>query len=312
MVPELGVMRAYFGPVQKATGGVTVFDAERDGRFDPAGAPPGWIGLGSITDLKRTAATKYTALRAGTREQTEVQVRVDPDAKVSLQFREWGKLQLALASGSQHMNLLLTAKNGAPAGSGGVPLAAVYVLAGSTAQVLQMAAGDAAGLSVGDVLAVDVDYAQQTGYVGTGIPCAYVAAGDGIARDGNFVRRMTFNVAKVAAVNGGAVTLEEALAGGAPAVGAGVQKVAGYVDREGGSYFQEWSGLFVADGAQGDRVCFYYPRLQAMAGAEETTHEGMQTGLAATFRALPTVDGNDGETVLCYRSYLPGSGARVY
>ena len=47
---------------------------------------------------------------------------------------------------------------------------------------------------------------------------------------------------KVAGVNGGAVTLDEALAGGIPVVGAGVQKITGFVDREGGSYFQEWSG----------------------------------------------------------------------
>ena len=69
------------------------------------------------------------------------------------------------------------------------------------------------------------------------------------------------------------------------------------------------------DGVQGDRLSFYYPRLQAMAAAEETAHsvgtvEIAQVGLAASFRALPTVDGNDGETVLCYRSYLPARGRR--
>ena len=114
-------------------------------------------------------ATKFTALRAGAREQTELQVRVDPEVDVKFQFREWGKLQMALASGSQHMNLLATAKNGVPMGSGGIPLPAVQLLPGTTAQVLMLAAGDAAGFSVGDLVAVDVDYTQQTGYVGTGI-----------------------------------------------------------------------------------------------------------------------------------------------
>jgi len=29
--------------------------------------------------------------------------------------------------------------------------------------------------------------------------------------------------------------------------------------------------------------------------------------LAGAFRALPVKDANDGETVLCFRSYLPGA-----
>jgi len=34
--------------------------------------------------------------------------------------------------------------------------------------------------------------------------------------------------------------------------------------------------------------------------------------LQASFTALPTVDGNDGAVVLCYRSYFPASGAEIY
>jgi hypothetical protein len=41
------------------------------------------------------------------------------------------------------------------------------------------------------------------------------------------------------------------------------------VDREGGSFYQEWSALFVMQGSQGERIFFHYPRLQTMAGAEE-------------------------------------------
>jgi hypothetical protein len=59
-------------------------------------------------------------------------------------------------------------------------------------------------------------------------------------------------------------------------------------------------------------MCFYYPRLQAMSGAGEAAHvlspELEQVGLMAQFRALPVADATDGETVLCYRSYLPAGG----
>jgi len=33
--------------------------------------------------------------------------------------------------------------------------------------------------------------------------------------------------------------------------------------------------------------------------------------LAGTFRALPVKDANDGETVLCFRSYLPAAQRTV-
>jgi len=90
-----------------------------------------------------------------------------------------------------------------------------------------------------------------------------------------------------------------------------VSPLAGFVDREGGSFFQEWSGLFVMQGEQGDRVIYHYPRLQAMQGSAESIEALAgpleQVRLAAAFRALPVKDANDGEMVLCFRSYLPGA-----
>ena len=44
----------------------------------------------------------------------------------------------------------------------------------------------------------------------------------------------------------------------------------GFVDREGGSFYHEWSALFVMQGSQGDRIFFHYPRLQSLVGAEES------------------------------------------
>jgi len=70
--------------------------------------------------------------------------------------------------------------------------------------------------------------------------------------------------------------------------------------------------LFVLEGEQGDRIVFHYPRLQAMAGAAEKDEALKTSGLervrlAGSFRALPVVDANDGELIVCFRSYLPGA-----
>jgi len=94
-----------------------------------------------------------------------------------------------------------------------------------------------------------------------------------------------------------------------------VQKVMAFVDREGSSFFQEWSGLFIVAPDSGGRSCFYYPRLQPAAGAAETKQAFaaplFSHQLHVTLRALPTTDANDNETVLCYRSYFPAATAAV-
>ena len=107
--------------------------------------------------------------------------------------------------------------------------------------------------------------------------------------------------------------------GGAPATGAKAQAVTGFVDREGGSFYQEWSALFVMEGSQGERIFFHYPRLQAMTGAEESIaplNQKNQGGhsrvlLKGQFRALPVTDPLDGERVVCYRSFLPAANALI-
>ncbi|MGC2500066.1 MAG: hypothetical protein WA374_20135, partial [Acidobacteriaceae bacterium] len=85
----------------------------------------------------------------------------------------------------------------------------------------------------------------------------------------------------------------------------------GVVDREGGCFFQEWSALFVVDGQQGDRILYHYPRLQSLAGpAEESTAlvpPLERIALSGSFRALPVTDANDGELVVCFRSFLPSA-----
>jgi hypothetical protein len=57
-------------------------------------------------------------------------------------------------------------------------------------------------------------------------------------------------------------------------------------------------------------VVWFYPRLQTMRGVAEAESEavgGYETvQLAAAFRALPVKDAVDGETVVCFRSYVAG------
>jgi hypothetical protein len=249
------------------------------------------------------------AVRVGAPSVASSQVTTEVEATVSLQFESWGKLQMALAAGSQQMNLLATSAGAVANGSGGVAAAAVTIGSGSTATALNVGATAAAGFSVGDLVAVDLDYTGQVGFVGSGASAAYVRQASDVGSDVNYIRRVTLNVGQVAAISAGVLELSAPLLAGVPVAGMQVCKAVGFVDREGGGFFQEWSGLFCMEGEQGDRVIYYYPRLQSMQGAAEEAEvlagPLARLKLAGAFRALPVVDANDGAMVVCFRSYLP-------
>jgi hypothetical protein len=304
-------MRAYFAPVNREAGVPTLFDAAQTGTFALSSPPAPWIDLGWCSKFARKSATKIGALTTGAPAVVQSQVVTQVEATVELEFDSWGKLQLALAAGSQQMNLLQTANGAAANGSGGVAAKAVQLLAGSTATSLNVGATTATQFQVGELVAVDEDYVAQTGFVGSGVSAAYVSSPASVANDINYIRRVTLNVGRVVAIANGALQLGAALLAGAPPSGMQVSPLMGFVDREGGGFFQEWSGLFVMDGEQGDRVLYHYPRLQAMQGSAEMV-EGLagpleKVKLAGAFRALPVKDANDGAMVLCFRSYLPGA-----
>ena len=214
------------------------------------------------------------------------------------------------------MNFLGPGERGTPAADGAQALTAVTPQSGSTATSIVLSSEDAARFTPGSIIAVDVDYAAQTGFVGTPVSGAYVRQS---LTDVDYIRRVTFNVALVSGVNTAGLILAEPLPGGAPAPGAKLQVVTGFVDREGGSFYQEWSALFVMEGSQGERMFFYYPRLQTLCGAEEAAvpvdskNKGGQIRvlLKGQYLALPVTDPLDGERVLCYRSFLPSPNALV-
>ena len=306
-------VRAYFAPVNRTTGQPTIFDAAQMGNFVLDTPPAPWVDLGWCSGFSRKAGTVVSALRTGAPAVAQSQSRTELEATVQVEFQSWGKLQLALASGSQQMNLLVTGGAATPNGSGGVGAAAVPLVSGgvaSTATSVNVGSAAAATFSAGDLVAVDVDYSGQTGYVGSGASAAWVRAAVDVGGDLEYVRRVTLNVGRVVSVAAGVLQLGDPLLAGVPVSGMQVSRAAGFVDREGGTFFQEWSGLFCMDGEQGDRILYHYPRLQAMHSsgeiAEVLAGSLQRWKLSGAFRALPTRDANDGSTVLCYRSYLPG------
>ena len=309
-------VRAYFAPVNRAAQTPVLFDPSQQGGFSLDAPPAPWFDLGWIQDFARRPASKSTALLTGIPAAALEQVRESVQAEVSLQFLSWTKLTMALATGSQHMNVLSVAGDPALAADGAPAAPAVTPQSGSTSTSILLASSDAAKFTAGSIVAVDVDYTGQTGYVGCPVAGAYVRQA---LTDVDYIRRVTFNVALVAQVTTTGLTLAGPLPGGAPAAGAKLQAVTGFVDREGGSFYQEWSALFVKQGSQGERIFFHYPRLQSMSGAEEAVaslNGKNQNGqsrviLKGQFLALPVTAPLDGERVVCYRSFLPALNALV-
>jgi hypothetical protein len=334
MVPVSRQMRAYFAPVVRGSETPTVFDPGLSGVFPLDSPPTPWLDLGWVDNFERWYDTPTDAVRSGAKALPAAQYRGPLEVRVEFDFREWGKLQMALAGGSEHMNVLAPVGSATPAPSGGTPAPAVAVLMGSTASELVFGSGVGTVFRVGCLVAVDLDYQQQTGYVGTGITGAYVSSAAAVNRDLNYVRRVTFNVGRVVEITTTSVILAQPLLGGVPPAGASAQVVIAFVDREGGSFFQEWSALFVVEQESGGRVCFYYPRLSPNPGTAKKSGAGLTTAagfvredraglsktavdlaaisLKASFLALPITDPNDGQTVLCYRSYFPATMAAVY
>ena len=315
MAPVGRAVRAYVSPVERPSGTSSPFDPAAQGQFDLESPPSPWLDLGWVENFQRTAGTKYEALRSGPSGSITVQYRSQPEARVDFDLPSWGKLQMAIAGGSQQMNVLAVLPLSPPQGSGGTAIPPSPLQSGSTLPELVLTSDQLANYNVGDMVAVDSDYTGTIGYVGAGAPAAYLSSPLNPSSQSDFIRRVTFNVSRVSSKTSTSLLLAQSLIG-VPTGGMGVQRVMAFVDREGSSFFQEWSGLFVIVGETGGRACFYYPRLQVAASGVETRQQFAAPVfghmLHASLHALPTVDGNDGETVLCYRSYFPSADAALF
>jgi hypothetical protein len=290
--PTVRRVRGYFAPVNRATGTPTAFDATAVAAFDPDTPPAPWIDLGWIGGFARSSETKLQVVESGAPGTVLLQGRQSVGATLSMTFARWSKLTMALSCGAQQMNVLRP-------GTSPTAIAA----ASSTATFLSAPNG-AGTIQAGDMIAVDADYSGQTGYVGAGASAAYLASA--IGSDLHWIRRMTLNVGRVTAVTATGLQLAEPLLAGVPAQGMQAQTVVALQDREGGTFFQEWSGLFCMQGEQGDALFFYYPRLQTMGGAAESmaplAAPLTQVLLTGKFIALPVTDPVDGAQVCCYRT----------
>ena len=318
-LPAIGRrVRGYFAPVDRVHQQPTIFDPSANGQFAADAPPAPWVDLGWIENFARKSASKFGGMVTGSPATTQFQVRETVDATVSFRFKAWSKLSMALAAGSEHMNLIVPATGAAGNGSGSKGVAPVKLAAGSTATFLSLAASDADGFAAGSLVTVDVDYAGQTGYVGSGVFAACVQSAAAVNSDPDYIRRVSFNVARVASLARGATSglvLAQPLIAGVPSSAMCVQPICGFIDREGGSFFQEWSALFLIEGQQGERIFFHYPRLQSTAGSAESatamTAPLERIALSASFRALPVTDTNDGAAVVCFRSFLPSESTLV-
>lgn len=324
-------VRAFFAPVDRNTSTPTPFIFARDGMFPLSSPPAPWVDAGWIDKFTRTPTTKVTTLRNGPKAAPSSQFRAQLGATVEFEFRQWGKLQMALACGSEQMNILKPDLDADPTGNTLLP--PVPLLPGSTAAQLLVNSSSLATFSPGDLVAVDIDYSSQTGYVGSGIAAAYVASASSVHFDPSYIRRVTFNVGRIASLTSGnpaaTLTLAQPLLGGTPAAGAQIQKLTGFTDREGGPFIQEWSALFVIPDELGGRALFYYPRLQSSATARESaidlsgstasnskpeTRNSKLTSWSqpASFLALPITDSADTQQIVCQRAYFPASSAALY
>ena len=314
MAPTARTVRAYAAPVDRVTQGIIAFDPATGANFDLDAPPAPWIDLGWVDGFQRSATTKYEALRTGPNSSITAQYRTQPEARVEFDLLTWGKVQLALSGGTQQMNVLAERGNNPPQPSGGPSLPASPVQSGSTWTEIVLTPDQLADYNAGDIVAVDVDYNGETGYLGAWAPGTYLAAPLNGPAYLDLVRRVTFNVARVCGKTDTSLQLAEPLLT-LPTTSMSVQRVVAFVDREGSSFFQEWSCLFMVAPDSGGRSCFFYPRLQPAAGASETRQEFaaplFSHRLHVCLRAMPTVDTNDNETVLCYRSYFPAANAGV-
>jgi hypothetical protein len=311
--------RGFFAPfTQGADPTPMLFDPARQGRFDTNAPPTGWSDLGWIDQFRRSPAGRIGQIRSGYRGAVRAQYRGEIGSSVEFEFREWGKLQMALAAGTTHFNILKAAAGTPEQPLGGAPAAAVALGSGSTATSIVLASGGGPQFQVGDFIAVDLDYTGQSGYIGSGVQATFVSPGT--ITDEDYVRRVTFNVGVVKAKNTDTLTLEQPLLGGAPSADAKVQVVTAFASREGSSFIQSWSAVFIVDTADGAQLYYYYPQLSIGSEREDGTFDVENAGtaelrgraLGAEFNALAYEDPVDGETVVCYRGFFPAPGSMAY
>ena len=215
------------------------------------------------------------------------------------------------------MNVLVPASGAAAAADGAQAAAAVTPQSGSTSTSIPLATADAAKFAAGSIIAVDVDYTGQTGFVGTPVAGAYVRQA---LTDVDYIRRVTFNVALVSQVSCDRADAGRTIAGrraGSGRQGAGGDRICGPRRRQ---LLSGVVGTF-CDGGQPGRESLlplseaaelWQARKRQFHHSTRKNQNGQsRVLLKGQFLALPVTDPLDGERVVCYRSFLPAANALV-
>ena len=345
--------RGYFATYNAALGsavastlsGPTIVDLTA-GPFDSAN-PQSWVtggaaapqnafaDLGWMKELKITSASKIGMVRSGYRGAVRAQYRGEVGEQVTWKFREYGRMQYKIASGTNVINLLaasgLAGGTSGPLSASGAPSVGVSSYSPGTAPYGVGGQGTAATLTlsssptpaqigVNSYIVCDQDYSLSSfGLVGdSGTPVFQNAV-----TDVDYTRKNSDYVALVTAINGNVLTLGGPFLGGGSgnptplgpaAAGSKVQAIKGWVSREGGTYISEWTAMFVMNTIDGAQLICYFPHIsigQPTDVAASWAIENIGTTdlggyeIDAQYNALAFDDPLDGETVVSYRAYYP-------
>lgn len=343
--------RSFFAPYNIALGsavastsaGPTILDLTK-GPWNPSTLPGtyGFYDLGWIKDFKLTPESKIGQVRSGYRGAVRAQYRGQVGESMEFKFREYGRMQYQLATGTNVLNLFaasgLTGGAVGPISASGAPFATVVsysagsypwgTIPGQGGVAPTLTLGNVgqiatAQISIGSYIVCDQDYNPATfGIVGDiGVPVQ-----PNTVTDIDYIRKNSSYVARVTGITGAVLTLDQPFIGGGsgnPAplgpgiAGYKVQTIGGWSAREGGTYISEWSGLFLNNTIDGAQIAIYYPHLSIMQNKDVAgawTIEGAGTTdlggaeIDASFNALAFDDPEDGETVVSYKCYYPRPG----
>lgn len=345
--------RAFFAPYNYAVGSAVANTALGPNILDLTGGPftdtnsyslaaLGYQDLGWIKDFKRTPESKIGQVRSGYRGAVRAQYRGQVGETCEWKFREYGRQQYAIASGSTVFNILaasgLSGGTAGPVSASGAPFVTVSAYDSGVAPYGQNGQGSAptltvtgsiaaAGIVVGSDIVCDQDYVLGSyGLEGdTGIPVF-----QGAVTDVDYIRKTSDYVAQVSAINAGVLSLTYPFVGGGSgnpplgpgAVGYKVQAIKGWASREGGTFIKEWSALLLLNTVDVCQIALYYPHLSIMSNrdmaAAWTIENAGTTDLGgvemdAQFAALAFDDPEDGETVVSYMAYYvrPGEQPQI-
>lgn len=302
-----------------AAGGPNILDLQVSGPFNFNTPPSGWTDTGWIKEFKTTPQTKIGQVRSGFHGAVRAQYVGQVGEQFEFKFNEYGRLQFKLASGRQVFNILKSTSSPSTVGPMNSPGPAAvsmtaYSVVGGTATLTVASASGFAADACGDpvYIVADIDMGACSGIVGENGTFVFPSA----VSDVDFIRKTSDFVARVQSISGNVLTLDQPFVGGGspaatngtPPAGSKVQQISGWAMREGGSFIQEWSGLFICDSIDGAQIAVYYPHISPnqFRGHADWTLENVGTtdahGLQmdCMFEALAFDDPIDGDTIVNY------------